>query len=111
MREAVGAEYCERRVGHDRRLPRRAGLPRRSGVKKYWEDTVRRWGGDITFSVEEVIDQGETVVCVTRVRGRGAESGVPIDARWVHVWEYRDGAVVRCRTVETVGIEPTSAES
>lgn len=76
------------------------GIP---AVRAYWEDTVRRWGGDVAFEVEEVVDQGDTVVCVTRIRGKGAQSEVPIDSQWVHVWCYRDGVVVRCRNFRDRG--------
>jgi uncharacterized protein len=44
---------------------------------------------------EEFIDAGDRVIVVFRFRGKGRESGVPIDERLAHVWTIRDGKAVR----------------
>ena len=44
---------------------------------------------------EEFLDVGDRVVVVFRFRGKGRESGVPIDERLAHLWTVRDGRAVR----------------
>ena len=44
---------------------------------------------------EEFLDAGDRVVVVFRFRGKGRESGVPIDERLAHLWTVRDGRAVR----------------
>ncbi len=46
---------------------------------------------------EEFIDLGRDVVVVLRISGRGAQSGVPVDAQIVTVWTIEDGRAVRAR--------------
>lgn len=46
-------------------------------------------------------DTTDDVLCVTRISGAGARSGVPIDSSWVHLWSYRNGLVIRCRNFRT----------
>lgn len=47
------------------------------------------------FSVqtEEILDAGDKVISIGNYRGQGANG--PLDARYAHVWEIRNGAVVR----------------
>jgi ketosteroid isomerase-like protein len=68
-----------------------------------WED----W----RCEVEEYIEYGDQVVAVCRYRGRGKGSGVQVDTRGAHVWQFRDGKVIRLevfadltRALESVGI-------
>jgi|Tabmets5t2r1_1033131.scaffolds.fasta_scaffold87468_2 ketosteroid isomerase-like protein len=78
-------------------MPDRVSLKGREGVRQrlarfadFWED----------FAIEpvELIDAGEDVVItVARVRGRGKDSGIPIEAPAAFVQELRDGQVIRDR--------------
>jgi ketosteroid isomerase-like protein len=45
--------------------------------------------------VEDVIDAGDPVVAVLRVRLVGKESGAPVDQRMFAVATVRDGRIVR----------------
>ena len=47
--------------------------------------------------VEEIIDGGELVVAQVSTSGRGRTSGVEIRQRFFHVFELRDGRIVRER--------------
>jgi ketosteroid isomerase-like protein len=44
---------------------------------------------------ERFIEEGNFVVVVLLMRGRGKESGVPVEDRIAHVWELRDGQAWR----------------
>jgi uncharacterized protein len=50
---------------------------------------------DLELVPEDFIDAGDRVVVVFRFRGRGRESGVPIDEELAHLWTIRDGKAVR----------------
>ena len=47
--------------------------------------------------VEEIIDGGEIVVAVISIHGRGRTSGVEIRQRFFHVFEMREGRILRLR--------------
>ena len=49
---------------------------------------AREVWADYNPEVEEIVDLGEHVVTVIRIRGRGAESGVPIDQRTAILWTF-----------------------
>lgn len=46
---------------------------------------------------EEFIESGEHVVVVTRLRGRGRQSGVEVEDRYFAVWTIRYGRAVTYR--------------
>jgi ketosteroid isomerase-like protein len=46
---------------------------------------------------EEFIDLGRDVLVVLRISGRGAQSGVPVDAQIATVWTIEDGRALRAR--------------
>ena len=56
-----------------------------------WRETFDEFRAEI----EETIDCGTHVVCVTRWVGRGSASGVTVDVSQVDVYEVRDGKIVR----------------
>ena len=61
-------------------------------------DRLRQWLSgweDWRCEAEEFIVQGDSVVALTRYRGRGKESGAGVDTTGAHVWTFRDGMVVR----------------
>ena len=47
--------------------------------------------------VEEIIDGGEIVVAAISINGRGRTSGVEIRQRFFHVFEMREGRILRLR--------------
>jgi ketosteroid isomerase-like protein len=47
--------------------------------------------------LEEVIDGGEIVVAAVSINGRGRTSGIEIRQRFFHVFEMRDGRILRLR--------------
>jgi hypothetical protein len=73
-------------------------------------DGVRRWVTDIFDVIEgprvqldESIEanDGETVVTMQRILGRGLHSDVEIDFPWAAVWTVRDGVVLRAQGYAT----------
>jgi len=42
-----------------------------------------------------IIDGGDTVVAEGRYSGKVKATGTPLDAQFAHVWEFRNGKVVR----------------
>ena len=50
---------------------------------------------DFRVNVERVIDGGNTVVALGRYRARSKQTGRPLDAQFVHVWDIQNGKVVR----------------
>lgn len=44
---------------------------------------------------ERYVDGGDTVVVEGRYRGTVKATGTPVDAQFAHVWQVRDGKVVR----------------
>jgi len=56
-----------------------------------WEST---WD-DYDVIPEEFVDAGERVLAILRVRGRGRESGLAIDARFHQVFTLHDGKIAR----------------
>ncbi len=45
----------------------------------------------LCYDVEEMVDAGERVVALVRMRARGKTSGLEIDDPIAHVWTMRDG--------------------
>ena len=60
---------------------------------------------------EELIGSGATVAAVVRYTGTGTATGKALDVPVVHVWDIRDGKVVRFRqfidTVKFAEVVPT----
>ena len=52
--------------------------------------------GDLVFAPVEFVDAGENlVIAVVSIRGRGRDSGAPLDALGVWLYEMRDRRVAR----------------
>ena len=49
----------------------------------------------LTIAAEELTDAGDTVIASVLQSGLGAGSGVPVEVRYVQIWTFRDGRVVR----------------
>ena len=52
---------------------------------------------DFTVTPIELIPSGETVAVVARYTGTGKSTGKEMDLEVVHVWDVRDGKIVRFR--------------
>ncbi|MDX6588176.1 MAG: SnoaL-like domain [Solirubrobacterales bacterium] len=66
-----------------------------AGVKEAVEDWPKQWD-DFQFEVLELIDFNDTqVVSVTRHRGRGAMSGIEMDAIVAYVHTIREGKLMQ----------------
>jgi ketosteroid isomerase-like protein len=53
---------------------------------------------DPHFEVERVEDAGERVVGLTRLRGTGLGTGVPVTIEYAHVFRFEEGRCVRTDT-------------
>jgi ketosteroid isomerase-like protein len=51
--------------------------------------------GDIHYEVGEAFEAGDKVVFDVVARATGMGSGVPVEMRVAHLWELRDGLVLR----------------
>ena len=67
-----------------------------AGLREYREDLYETWD-DVVFDAEEIIEEGEHALVMSRMRGRGRASGVPIDEVGAGIWTVRDGRIVRHR--------------
>jgi ketosteroid isomerase-like protein len=54
-----------------------------------------------SVELEELIETGEEIVAVIRLRGEGPVSRVPLEGRFTHVWEIAGGMVRRLRVYAT----------
>jgi ketosteroid isomerase-like protein len=50
---------------------------------------------EFTMEIEEYIDAGDSVVCVTHSHAKGTASGLEIDMHAAEVYEFGDGQIVR----------------
>jgi ketosteroid isomerase-like protein len=50
---------------------------------------------DLRLDPEEVVDLGDRVLVLVRMRARVRDSDAELDAQVAHLWEFRDGRVVR----------------
>ena len=72
------------------------GLP---AFRAYCQEVLERWGEDEhRLEIEEIfaIEETASVLIHYRMLGR-SHAGIPLDVRWVHVLEFRDGRVVAGR--------------
>jgi ketosteroid isomerase-like protein len=61
-------------------------------------ERLRQWLSgwqDWRCEAERFVAEGDTVVALTRYRGRGKTSGAAVDTEGAHVWTFRDGKVIR----------------
>jgi uncharacterized protein len=74
------------------------------GISGVWRDTrtpnprIQSWlepWEHWMCEAEDYLEQGDTVIVLTRYRGRGKGSGVDVDVPGAHVWQMRDGLAVR----------------
>jgi ketosteroid isomerase-like protein len=56
---------------------------------------------DVHFDTDRVIDNGDDVVVLGRLRGHLHESGMEVDSPHGQIWTFRDGRVSRMRWFNT----------
>jgi ketosteroid isomerase-like protein len=56
---------------------------------------------DHRIDVEALLPAGDEVVVTVHYYGRGSSSGVAVNLRAWHVWQWRDGKAVRWRVIAT----------
>jgi hypothetical protein len=69
-----------------------------AGPQAVAEGVFQRIVSDVeNFAVlpERFVEGGDTVVAEGRYRGTMKTTGTPIDAQFAHIWQLRDGKVVR----------------
>jgi ketosteroid isomerase-like protein len=76
----VGVEGGEPYRGHD-------------GCRAFWAD-IHGAFADWRSDVEDVRDHGDGAVLTLRLRGRGRDSGLPVDRRVWQAFKTRDGKAV-----------------
>ena len=72
------------------------------GVRQFWRDALSVFG-EVGLEVEEFIDAGDQVVAVTRERGVGRGSGVPVGSAAASVWTFARGKVTQVRVFDDRG--------
>ena len=71
------------------------------GVRAFFSDWHAAWSELLANDVEELIDAGNEVIAVMRIRARGRSSGVVVERREWDVWTLRDGKLWRLRIYAT----------
>ena len=66
----------------------------RDNVIRFFVDRGEMFG-DISTEVEQIWEQGDTVLAFIHVKGEGRASGAPFDLRIAHLWTFREGLVIR----------------
>jgi uncharacterized protein len=54
---------------------------------------------DLSISPDEFVEQGDTVVVLGHVEGRGKETGREVKFPFVHIWRFDDGQVTRMQNL------------
>ena len=76
------------------------------GPQAVAEGVVQRIVTDVdgfTVTPQNYTDGGDTVVVEGRYRGTMKATSTPVDAQFAHVWQLRDGKVVRFRQYTDTG--------
>jgi len=68
----------------------------RNGVKKFLDILTSTWEIS-SFRPHQFIANGETIVVLGEETGKDKTSGMSFENRWVHVFDVRNGRVVRFR--------------
>lgn len=68
-----------------------------AGMRRFFEDLTEDWD-HFALEVEEIVERGDTVLTVARVRARGRGSGVEVDSTAGFVGEVRDLKLIRLQS-------------
>jgi ketosteroid isomerase-like protein len=71
------------------------------GLRRFRDDAREVWD-ELSFTTERVIEQGDLVIEVVTLRGRGRGSGVEVKTTVARVWTIHGGRVVRVVGYEDV---------
>ena len=71
------------------------------GVDRYYRTRLDVWE-ELRQEPEELLEAGHCIVAVVRTKTRGKASGIALEERSAHLWELRDGKVVRFEAHEEV---------
>jgi ketosteroid isomerase-like protein len=69
----------------------------REGAEQFLAEYGEVWE-TLVVVAEEHLDLGERVLALGRMTGRGRGGGVPVDAPWGGVYDFRDGKIWRAST-------------
>jgi ketosteroid isomerase-like protein len=83
----------------------------REGFLALWEDWDSAWAGHAQWEPKELIDLGDRLLMLGRIRGTGEASGVAVDTEIALLYTLKDGRVVReqhymahAQALEAVGL-------
>jgi ketosteroid isomerase-like protein len=89
----------------------------RDGYLRLWGDWDSAWTGHAQWEPRELIDLGDRLVTLCRMRGTGGASGIAFDIEVALVMTLEDGRVIReehygdpAEALEVVGLEPSARE-
>jgi ketosteroid isomerase-like protein len=66
------------------------------GLRQYRVDLRETWH-EVRFEPQEIIEQGDLVLAISRMKGQGRSSGVPIDAEGAALYRLAEGKVEHVR--------------
>jgi ketosteroid isomerase-like protein len=64
------------------------------GVRAAIQEIELDWQ-DLSYTLEDVVELGDRVLVLLRMRARVRDSEAELDAQVAHVWEFRGGRAVR----------------
>jgi len=79
------------------------------GLREYRDDLYETWD-EVVFEAEEVVEEGDDMLVISRMRGRGRASGLPVDERAAGIWTIRDSLIVRQRFLGALDRDEALAE-
>jgi ketosteroid isomerase-like protein len=77
----------------------------REGYLRMWEDWDDAWASHAQWEATELVDLGDRLLMLGRMRGTGGGSGVAVDREVGVVWTLKNGKIIR----EKQYLEPTQA--
>ena len=66
----------------------------RDDLRNWFREWFGAWAG-LEDLYDELIDAGDDVVSVTRIRAQGRSSGIGVEMRGAAAWTIREGKIVR----------------
>jgi len=71
----------------------------RSGVDRFFDTRLEVWD-ELVQQPSDLQEVGDMVVARVEVRARGRASGIEMSERAAHLWELRNGKVIRFETFD-----------